>query len=246
MRLGTDAVGWVRSDMAEVLEGRGASVDGAVVLPPGSMPRVARQLADAGWFHWRNEAFDVRASPDGPVLDTVDRGALPGFGIQAAGVHLNGLVRRRDGWWVWVARRAADKLLDPGKLDHLVGGGVPAGLTPDETLVKEAGEEAALPPELCATARHVGTLDYAMERPEGLRRDRLYMYDLVLPEDFAPQPQDGEVAAFELWPIADVLEQVRRTDDFKFNVNLVLISLFLRYGLVPADEAAFLSAQLGQ
>jgi hypothetical protein len=29
---------------------------------------------------------------------------------------------------------------------------------------------------------------------------------------------------------------VRDTDDFKFNVNLVLIDLFLRLGLFPADE----------
>ena len=31
---------------------------------------------------------------------------------------------------LWVARRAMDKLLDPGKLDHIVAGGVPAGLGP--------------------------------------------------------------------------------------------------------------------
>ena len=67
-----------------------------------------------------------------------------------------------------------------------------------------------------------------MERPEGLRRDLLHCYDLVLPEDFVPHPQDGEVSGFELWPIEQVLERVRDTEEFKFNVNLVLIDLFLR------------------
>src|SRR6185437_7245427 len=126
-------------------------------------------------------------------------------GVVAVGVHVNGLVRRRDGWHVWIGRRAADKLLDPGKLDHIVAGGVPAGLTPAETLVKEAEEEAAIPASLAAEARLAGQICYAMERPEGLRRDRLYCYDLELPDDFRPQAMDGEVAAFELWPIARVM-----------------------------------------
>ena len=41
----------------------------------------------------------------------------------------------------------------------------------------------------------------------------------------------------QLWPLRQVLDRVRRTDDFKFNVNLVLIDLFLREGLVdPAGS----------
>jgi hypothetical protein len=47
-----------------------------------------------------------------------------------------------------------------------------------------------------------------------------------------PAAVDGEVEAFELWPISRVLETVRETDDFKFNVDLVLIDLFLRLGLI--------------
>jgi len=125
-----------------------------------------------------------------------------------------------------------DKLLDPGKLDHIVAGGIPAGLGPMQTLIKEAGEEAAIPADLVSAAVPVGTIEYAMERQEGLRRDILYCYDLALPPDFVPRPADGEVEAFELWPIARVAETVRTTEAFKFNVNLVLIDLFVRLGLV--------------
>ena len=174
----------------------------------------------------------MRATATGPVLGTIDRGSLPALGIEAVGVHLNGLVEREDGLHMWVGRRAMDKKLDPGKLDHIVGGGVPAGLGPDETLVKEAGEEAGLPPALVAQAVHRRVIGYSMDRPEGLRRDRLHCYDLMLPGDFVPHPVDGEVTGFELWPIARVVEAVRDTDDFKFNVNLVLIDLFERLGLL--------------
>lgn len=243
-RLGPHQVGWVRPDLADALSGLGAQAtpQGVTLPDPAALPGLARALAQAGWCQWRNEAFDVRATPGGPVLSTVDRGALPSLGIMATGVHLNGLVRRTDGLHIWVARRALDKKLDSGKLDHIVAGGVPAGLTPNQTLEKEAGEEAGLTPAQLAGAVHVGTISYAMDRPEGLRRDQLHCYDLVLPEAFIPQPVDGEVSGFELWPAAAVLDAVRDTDGFKFNVNLVLTHLFLRLGLV--EDAALRQALL--
>ena len=212
----------------------------AAIVGDAALPGLDRHLVAHGHGRWRGEAFDVRAAPDGPVLGTVDRGVLPVLGIQAVGVHLNGLVRRADGLHLWVARRAADKKLDPGKLDHVVAGGVPAGLDPARTLAKEGAEEAGLPAALAATATHCGVIEYTMERDEGLRRDRLHCYDLVLPPDFTPNPVDGEVAGFELWPLPRVLDAVRDGDAFKFNVNLVLIDLFLRIGLVqdPALRTA--------
>jgi 8-oxo-dGTP pyrophosphatase MutT (NUDIX family) len=127
-----------------------------------------------------------------------------------------------------------------------VAGGVPAGLTPFETLVKEAAEEASIPPSLSTHARLVSHLTYAMARPEGLRRDWLYCYDLDLPPDFTPRPADGEVEAFELWPVERAMEAVRDTDDFKFNVNLVLIDLFLRLELIRGEEAAALRTGLSR
>ena len=145
-------------------------------------------------------------------------------------MHANGLVQLADGLHLWVGYRSPHKALDPGKLDHLVAGGIPAGMTPMQTLIKEAGEEAGLSEALAGQAVHRNVIGYAVERPEGLRRDRLHCYDLMLPEDFVPAPHDDEVERFELWPLARVAERVRDTDDFKFNVNLVLIDLFARLG----------------
>jgi thiamine pyrophosphokinase len=142
-----------------------------------------------------------------------------------------------------VAKRAADKKLDPGKLDNLVAGGVPAGLSPFQTLLKEAAEEAALPADLARQAVPVGRFAYNMERPEGLRRDVIFAYDLELPENFVPVPTDGEVEEFSLWSLPRVLEAVRDTEAFKFNVNLVLIDFLLRFGLA-ADPAGALRGAL--
>jgi 8-oxo-dGTP pyrophosphatase MutT (NUDIX family) len=237
LRIGAGLVGWVRPEMAQELRqfaGVLVAPDAVTLLAEAAdgLQDIALALSERGHFRWRREAFDVRAGASGPVLAQLDRGALPAFGVLAHGVHVNGLVRRPDGLHLWVARRSPTKQLDPGKLDHIVAGGVGAGMTPLETLVKEAGEEAAIPPELAAQAVPVGGIGYAMERPEGLRRDLLHCFDLELPEDFLPRAADGEVESFELWPIGQVLETVRQTDDFKFNVNLVLVDLFRRLRVI--------------
>jgi hypothetical protein len=241
--IGPHQVGWLKPDFAQALAKEAAlpETTSGLTLPAGrahDLPDIARTLSAAGWFRWRGEAFDVRPEPDEAAITSIDRGAVPSFGVLSQGVHLNGLVRRADGLHLWVARRAADKLLDPGKLDHLVAGGISAGMGAADTLLKEAGEEAAVPEDLAALARPVGRIRYDMERPEGLRRDLLHCYDLDLPETFIPQPADGEVEAFELWPIADAIAAVRDGDRFKFNVNLVLIDLFLREGLIGSGAAA--------
>jgi 8-oxo-dGTP pyrophosphatase MutT (NUDIX family) len=235
-------VGYVARPIALALQGMAAVRclgDRVVLDDPSALPGIARTLSERGHYRWRGEAFDVRAHPDGPALAQIDRGAVPSFGVQAVGVHVNGLVRRAEGLHLWVARRAMDKRLDPGKLDHIVAGGVSAGMGPAETLVKEAGEEAGIPPDLASAAVKIGEIVYAMDRPEGLRRDLVHCFDLDLPSDFVPVATDGEVAGFELWPIARVVETVRTTDDFKFNVNLVLIDLFRRLRLIAsADRTA--------
>jgi 8-oxo-dGTP pyrophosphatase MutT (NUDIX family) len=245
--IGDQQVGWITDRIASTLAGIPAinlEAGRVTLTDPAALPGIARGLSERGLYRWRREAFDVRATPDGPALTQIDRGAIPSFGIQAAGVHVNGLLQRQDGLHLWIARRAMNKQLDPGKLDHIVAGGVPAGLGPAETLVKEAAEEAAIPADLASKAVHVGTIGYAMERPEGLRRDCLYCYDLMLSEEFTPEAADGEVEAFELWPIKRAFEAVRDTRDFKFNVNLVLIDLFIRQGLIEGTEADTLRTQL--
>jgi 8-oxo-dGTP pyrophosphatase MutT (NUDIX family) len=244
--IGAAQVGYVKPDFAAIL----ARVSAEITLYPDQATLAAsaagklNEIAAAAGSRQRSEDFDVRAEPEGPVVALLDRGALPDFGVIGVGAHLNGLVRKPDGLHLWVAKRAADKKLDPGKLDHLVAGGVPAGLTPFETLLKEGEEEANLPPKLMRAAKPVCRLRYNMERPEGLRRDLLYAYDLVLPEDFSPHPNDGEVESFALWPLTRVLETISQTDDFKFNVNLVLIDLLIRHGQITGPAAATLRAAL--
>ncbi len=231
-------VGWVTPEAAGLLVRLGCedAAAGIVLREASGLPGLAAQAARQGAFTWRAEAFDVRAVPESDVLARVDRGALPWLGIAAQGVHVNGLVHRADGPHLWVAQRAPGRLMDPGKLDHLFAGGIAAGYDVAGTLLKEGAEEAGLAGDVVQQAVAVSVLSYVTERPEGLRRDRLHCYDLVLPEEVRPAPADGEVAGFTLWPIARVIDTLRRTELFKFNVALVLIDLLLRLDVLPQAE----------
>lgn len=246
-RVSAQQVGWVMPDLATALvKMAGISVEnGTITLADAArLPDIARAAASLGFGRMRNEAFDVRATPTGPVIAAIDRGALPVFGIAAQGVHLDGLVRKNDGLHLWIGKRAANKALDPGKLDHIVAGGIPAGLTPWQTLVKEADEEASIPEPLLTQAHHYATIHYAMARHEGLRRDILHCYEVELPPDFTPTPADGEVESFTLMPLSDIRDIIEHTDDFKFNVNVVLLALLLRHNVIIGQDAAELRSVL--
>jgi hypothetical protein len=194
---------------------------------------------------WRNEYFAVAPGWGAAPHFKLDRGAVPFFGVRAYGVHLNGYVREGKEIKLWIGRRSPTKSVAPDKLDNLVAGGIDHihGLV--ETLIKESAEEASLPSALAAQAMPVGAVSYRMAVKHGLRDDVLFCYDLEVPRDFVPKNTDGELVAFTLEDAGDVLAAVRDSDDYKFNVNLVLIDFALRHGLVPVDDPEYLDLILG-
>lgn len=231
--VGPDRVGLVAEGNADTVS---AAVDEVVeaLVVENRVPR------------WRNETFDVMPRwGDRPVF-RLDRGAVPFFGVRAYGVHLNGYCRDTAGrLHLWIGRRAPDKRVDPDKLDNIVAGGVGNGYGAAATLVKEADEEAGVPAGLIARAVAVGAVSYRMETELGIRDDVLFVYDLELPPDFVPKNRDGEIAEFTLMPADSVIERVRTTGDFKFNVNLVILDFAVRHGLLRAEDPEYLTVASG-
>jgi len=194
---------------------------------------------------WRNETFAVAPRWDMPPVFRLDRGAVPFFGTRAYGVHLNGYARREDGLFLWIGRRSPDKQVAPDKLDNLVAGGIGNGHGIDETLVKESEEEASIPASLIRHAVPAGAVSYRMETRLGIRDDVLFVYDLETPADFMPKNCDGEIAQFELMSAREVLDRIRTTSDFKFNVNLVILDFAVRHGLLRPDDPEYLDVATG-
>ena len=124
-RIGGAQVGWLGPDLARALtffprdihfDASGAALAGRLRSPGArteALAGIARSLAERGHIALRDEPFDIRATPDGASLATLDRGALPAFGIAAQGVHVNGRVRRPDGLHLWVGWRSKAKAVAP-------------------------------------------------------------------------------------------------------------------------------------
>ena len=170
-----------------------------------------------------------------PDYFQIDRALVPYFGVRSYGVHLNGFVKLADGYHIWVGKRSADRQIEPDKLDNMVAGGQPAGLSFIENLIKESAEEASLPRDLAAQAMPVGTITYCFEIEAGLKPDSLFCYDLLVSDYFAPKNQDGEIASFQLMPLEEALVTISEGEAFKFNVSLVILDFAIRHGVVSPD-----------
>jgi hypothetical protein len=194
----------------------------------------------------RSENYPVAAEWGDAPLCLLDRGAVAAFGVKAFGLHVNGYTHRGGRMLLWIGRRALDKAVEPGKLDNLIAGGQPAGLSLTENLVKEAAEEADLPRELALRAQPAGAITYCMEGERGLKPDTMFVYDLELPPDFVPRNTDGEITDFMLMAPEEMIERLRGSWDFKFNVNLVLIDFLIRRGFIrPETEPDYLALAAG-
>lgn len=196
-------------------------------------------IASGSFRSPRKELYAVKNRWSEREYFRIDRAYAAAFGVRAYGVHVNGFVRKKDGLHLWIGRRADDVMIEPGKLDNMVAGGQPAGLSLIRNVIKECAEEAGIGERRARTAAPTGVITYACARDDGVRADTLFCYDLEMPRRERPKPSE-EIAAYELVPVKEALRLVRATDRFKFNVNLVIIDFAIRHGiLTPESERNF-------
>jgi 8-oxo-dGTP pyrophosphatase MutT (NUDIX family) len=207
---------------------------------------VMERLRDAGVVTgWRDELFPVNSRYGEPPALLVERATASLLGIRAYGVHINGYVCQDTHkpfapTHLWVARRSATKPTFPSALDHLVAGGLPANMDPGACAIKECEEEASVPVTLSSlNLVSAGCVTYNSDYLGCCKRDVLFCYDLRLPEDFVPKPNDGEVESFALVPVDEACRLVAETKEFKPNVALVLVDFFVRHGIVTPEEPGY-------
>ena len=220
---GRSRIGWLRPELAARLAGWpktfSAGPEKVVLLQPDDLPAIVETLAMEGFIPgWRNERYRIAG------LFEIERAAARPFGLATQAVHVNGTVADS----MWLARRSDGKATDPGMLDNLVGGGVNAALSLQETLVKEAWEEAGIPAELARRATPGGKVELLREVPEGVQVETIHVYDLELPRDFTPQNQDGEVAELRLVSLEEARRLIDDTDELTVDAALVALDFLSR------------------
>jgi 8-oxo-dGTP pyrophosphatase MutT (NUDIX family) len=224
LSFGRTKIGWLRPELAARLAGWprafAASADAVRLLDPHALAPIVEQLAQEGFIPgWRNERYRIAD------LFEIERAAARPFGLTTAAVHVNGIVAGES---MWLARRSRGKATDPGMLDNLVGGGLTAGLSVEQVLVKEAWEEAGIGAELARRATRGGTVRLLREVPEGVQSELIHVYDLALPRDFTPQNQDGESEDLKLVSFAEARRLVDQTEELTVDAALVALDYFSR------------------
>ena len=188
---------------------------------------------------WRDETYPVLDPRSMQLLATIERAASRFWGTLTFGAHCTGWVAGTDGRpaQLWIAQRSFSKATDPGAHDNLVGGGVPQGQSPFETLVREGWEEAGLGPEVMQRATPGRVIELCRDIPEGLQFERIHAYDLCLQPDERPVNQDGEVHAFRLLPATEALA-LAAGHTMTVDAALVTLEFALRHQYLGPAQAA--------
>ena len=189
---------------------------------------------------WRNELYPLLGCPKDV---RIERAGAALFGIVTHGVHMTAYTTTSTGMKIWVPRRAASKQTYGGMLDNSVAGGISAGETAFECLVREAAEEASLPEDLvrkhtkaCGSVSYFHIRDGRAGGETGLMQPEIeYVYDIELPADVVPKPGDSEVQEFYLWTVEEV-QKALSEGQFKPNCALVIIDFFVRHGIINFEN----------
>lgn len=229
-----------------------------------AIAQTAARWRKAGLFKaaldgWRDELYAIYASPKSAAFSSPPRGgwhnaafaceraACAVFGFATFGVHMTAYEGEGENMKIWVPRRSPTKATWPGMLDNSVAGGITAGMTPRDTMVKECDEEASLPASLVeARLQNVGLSTYWYITKAGFLQPEVeYLYDLPLPPrdspDYVlPHPHDDEVESFHLMSVPEAMEALHR-GEFKPNCGIILVDFLIRHSFItPENEPDYI------
>ena len=224
LRCGTQALGLLLPEHAQAL----ASVLPHCVLQVGAllwnvfhesparrsaqMQAALLQLRDQGHLQgWRDEAFcfwpgaDAHPNPQQQALLQIERAGFRFLGMMSHAVHINGFTPDAR---MWCGQRSAGKATDSGMWDNVTAGGLAAGETLVSCVRRELWEEAGYRLQAPEQLVPAGRVRISRATPTGWHDEMLHVFNLVLPADFVPCNQDGEVQSFACQSAAQVMAQI--------------------------------------
>eukprot|EP00835_Amoeboradix_gromovi_P004057 NODE_296_length_11478_cov_0.345197.p4 type:complete len:283 gc:universal NODE_296_length_11478_cov_0.345197:1131-283(-) len=209
-----------------------------VVKDPNTLHQLLEEWRRAFIFPclqgWRDEKYPIYIANKNQI-GTLERSGCGLFGISTYGVHVNGYTTENGDVKMWIARRSISKQTWPGYLDQMVAGGIPAGQSKFDSVIRECQEEANVPLDISKKSKAAGMVSYFMLSDIGFCPETQYCYDLHLPNDFVPAPNDGEVDSFQLLSLVEIRMLILE-NKFKPNCALVIVDFMIRHGFIDPDE----------
>jgi 8-oxo-dGTP pyrophosphatase MutT (NUDIX family) len=194
---------------------------------------------------WRGELWPVYGR-NGELLFSIERAAVALFGYMRYGVHLIAYIHCEEapyGIKLWVPKRSHVKRQWAGMFDTTVAGGLRTNEDPFECVIREADEEASLPDQivrdrasLAGLVKYIYVHDTRVGGSEGyVYPECQWVYDLELPDDVIPEPNDGEVESFMLCTVDQVKEQLA-AGRWKPNCAVIMLDFFVRMGILTREN----------
>lgn len=235
---GAQCLGYVAFPVATFLIRKGLFIDNGVRLELKScheqisdLTVTLEKVREALWIEGlivehRNEVMDVLYCCDAEPVATIDRSALRILGLWATKVHVNGVIKTSESnnTQIWLSQRSDAANAAPGHWDTLVAGGKASNVSPLETAVKEGWEEAGITKELMSDLALRNRIPCVYLSPQGMHRELLVLYDLVLPIDFEPVCNDDEVQDFKRVDARTLTPSDGKSLPIKFSSKVVLTS----------------------
>ena len=219
---------------------------------------IAESLRSAGLVNgWRDEQYVVRSYSGvqlrkhsgirGPVntrlpaqdLGSIERAVTTLLGMPQFGVHANMFVLDDPQFEepnYWIAQRSATKATWPSCWDTAVAGGLAYKENVRLCMVRECGEEAGIDAEMAATGlRAASAVSFCCHfPPDSLFNDNDYVFDLRVPPEFNPVPEDGEVGSFERVSARELLRRITHVEEYPFlpSALLCFVDLLCRHGFI--------------
>ncbi|EDO15707.1 hypothetical protein Kpol_1000p19 [Vanderwaltozyma polyspora DSM 70294] len=196
---------------------------------------------------WRDEKYPVYVDKNLYIL--VERSMAGALGIVTYGIHINGYTVEKSTNEIkfWIPRRSKSKQTWPNMLDNIIAGGLAYPYGVHETVLKESMEEANLSKSIVEKyITPVGLVSY-LHYSNDIRTDTFdeeksfvvgeveHLFDMKLPEDVIPRPNDGEVESFQLMSLQEVIYALFN-DEFKPNSGLIMLEFLIRHGFVHAEN----------
>lgn len=193
---------------------------------------------------WRNEMWPIYGR-NGELILSMERAAMGLYGTLRYGVHLIAYIRSPSdpyGIKIWVPKRSTAKTSFAGMFDNTVAGGLMTDEDPFECVIREADEEASLPEhvvrenaKLVDFVRYIYITDTRSGEKGYIYPECQWVYDLELPRDVIPEPNDDEVEEFSLLTVDEVKEFLAQ-GRFKPNCAVVTLGFFIRHGIITREN----------
>ncbi|KAL6408466.1 thiamine pyrophosphokinase-related protein [Ilyonectria robusta] len=188
---------------------------------------------------WKGEPMAVY-TPDGQHVFNMDNLGSQLLGVISFGVHLIAWTVVDGKKLYWLQRRSETRPIHPGKLDTLAGGGIKVGEPIIDAMVREAFEEASIPKDFSTShLRPCGIVSYHLSYSHlnnpGSFPHALHVFEMELPADMIPKPNDGEVSEFVTMTESEVMAALFR-DDFKPIVGIQWVAHFCRTGALTLEN----------